>query len=88
MTLRIETTSDGRTATLRLIGRIESEYLDELEAQLRKHRPGLVLDLKEVTLVDVGVVRFLIACEAQAIELLNCAPYIREWMSREREGGQ
>jgi flagellar biogenesis protein FliO len=47
-----------------------------------------VLDLKEVTLVDVGVVRFLIACEAQAIELLNRAPYIREWMSREREGGQ
>jgi len=40
--------------------------------------------LYEVTLVDVGVVRFLIACEAEGIELLNCAPYIREWMSRER----
>jgi hypothetical protein len=84
MTLRIETTSDGQTATLRLIGRIESEYLDELQAQLRKHRPGLVLDLNEVTLVDVGVVRFLITCEAEGIALLNCAPYIREWMEREQ----
>ena len=27
------------------------------------------------------MVRFLIACEAEGIELLNCAPYIREWMS-------
>ena len=84
MTLRIETAFDGQTATLRLIGRIESESLDELRAQVRRHRPRLLLDLYEVTLVDVEVVRFLIACEAESIELLNCAPYIREWMSRER----
>ena len=84
MTLKIETAADRHTTMLRLIGRIESEYLDELEAQVRRHRPRLVLDLDEVTLVDVGVVRFLIACEAQGIELLHCAPYIREWMRRER----
>lgn len=84
MTFRIETASDGQTSTLRLIGRIESESLDDLQAQVRRHRPRLVLDLDEVALLDVGVVRFLIACEADAIELLNCAPYIREWMNRER----
>ncbi|PYO57782.1 MAG: hypothetical protein DMD83_07480 [Candidatus Rokuibacteriota bacterium] len=88
MTLRIETVSDGQTATLRLIGRIESESLDELQSQLRRHRLRLVLDLEEVTLVDVGVVSFLIACEAEGIELLHCAPYIREWMSRERGRGE
>jgi len=75
---------EGHTATLRINGRVESEYLDELRAQLRKHRPQLVLDLDEVTLVDVGVVRFLIACEAEGIELLHCPPYIQEWMDRER----
>ncbi len=85
MTLRIETASDGETATLRLIGRIESEYLEELQAQVHRHRPRLVLDLNEVTLVDVAVVRFLIACEAQGVELLKCAPYIREWMAREQD---
>lgn len=85
MTLKIETASDAQTATLRLIGRIDSEHLDELQAQVRSHRPRLVLDLDEVTLVDLGGVRFLVACETDGIELLNCAPYIREWMSRERE---
>ncbi len=84
MTLKIETASDGQAATLRLIGHIESEYLDELRAQVRKHGPRLVLDLDEVTLVDVGAVRFLIACDAEGIELRHCAPYIREWMGRER----
>ena len=84
MTLKIETASDGRAATLRLIGYVESEYLDELRAQVEKHRPRLVLDLDEVTLVDVTAVRFLIACEAEGIELRHCAPYIREWMERER----
>jgi len=84
VTLRIETASDSQTATLRLIGRIESEYLDELRAQVRNHRPRLVLDLDEVTLVDVAVVRFLIGCEAEGVEFIHCPPYIREWMERER----
>jgi hypothetical protein len=84
MTLKIETASDGRTATLRLSGRIDAEYVDELRAEIRRHRPWLVLDLDDVTLVDVAVVRFLIACEAEGIELRHCARYIREWMSRER----
>jgi len=88
LTLKIETASDGQTATLRLIGRIESEYLEELQAQVRRHSRRLVLDLREVTLVDVSVVRFLIACEAEGIKLLNCTPYIREWISREREPGR
>jgi anti-anti-sigma regulatory factor len=88
MTLKIETASDGQTATLRLIGRIESEYLDELRAQVRRHPLRVVLDLDEVTLVDVAVVRFLIACEAEGIELRHCAPYIREWMSTERGRGE
>jgi anti-anti-sigma regulatory factor len=84
MTLRIETASNGRTATLRLIGHVESEYLDELRALVRTQRPRVVLDLHEVTLVDGAVVRFLIACEAEGIELQHCARYIVEWMNRER----
>ena len=88
LTLKIETASDGRTTSLRLIGRIAEEYLDELEAHLRRHQPPFLLDLDEVTLVDLGVVRFLIECEAGGIELRNCAPYIREWMGREQGRGE
>jgi hypothetical protein len=88
VTLKIETASDGHTASLRLIGRIQAEYLDELDIHIRRHRPLLVLDLREVTLVDVAVVRFLITCEAEGIELRHCAPYIREWMGREQGRGE
>ena len=84
MTMKIETTSDGERVVLRLIGRIESIYLNELQSEVRKHRLPLVLDLDQVTLVDMWVVRFLIACEAEGIELARCAPYIRAWMSKDR----
>ena len=79
MTLKIE-------ATLHLIGRIGAENLGELLALVRKLRPHVVLDLDEVMLVDISVVHFLIACEAEGIELRHCARYIREWMDREAEG--
>jgi hypothetical protein len=36
-----------------------------------------------VTLVDVDVVRFLNRCETQGVRLVNCSPYILEWMNRE-----
>jgi anti-anti-sigma regulatory factor len=81
MTFKIEIASDGQAATLRLIGRLASEEaLAELQAQIRMLRPRLALDLDEVTLVDVAVVRFLVASEEVGIELLHCPPYIREWM--------
>ena len=80
MAMKIETATDGQTVVLRLVGRIESMYLGELQAEVRRHRLPLVLDLDQVTLVDDGVVRFFIACEVQGIELVHCAPYIREWM--------
>ena len=79
MTLKIE-------ATLHLMGRIGAENLGELLALVRKLRPHVVLDLDEVMLVDISVVHFLIACEAEGIELRHCARYIREWMDREVEG--
>jgi anti-anti-sigma regulatory factor len=82
--MKIETATDGQRVVLRLVGRIESTYLGELQAEVGKHRLPLVLDLDQVTLVDDGVVRFLIVCEVQGIELVHCAPYIREWMRSPR----
>ena len=87
MTWRIEKVSAQGRTTLRLSGWIQSESLAELETQIEGHGPHVALDLNEVTLVDVGVVRFLIICVAEGIELLNCAPYIREWMAREQARG-
>jgi len=84
MTLRIERVPDGPTTTIRLIGRIRAEHLEELKAEIDRARPRVVLDLEEVGLVDVQGVRFLNASEAEGISVLHCSPYIREWMLRER----
>jgi len=43
----------------------------------------IALDLEEVSLVDLDIVQLLDRCEAKGMELLNCPPYIREWISRE-----
>ena len=85
MTLKIEKYSDGNGTTIRLIGRMRAEHLEELEKQLGESGPALILDLDEVTLVDVEIVRFLGACEVRGARLLNCSPYIRDWIGKERD---
>ena len=85
MTLRIEKRGDGDSTTIRLIGRMQAEHLEELEKQIRESGPAITLDLEEVTLVDVEIVRFLGACEARGVTLLSCSPYIRDWIGKERD---
>jgi anti-anti-sigma regulatory factor len=85
MTLKIEKYSDGSSPTIRLIGRMRAEHLEELEKQIRESGSATTLDLEDVTLVDVEIVRFLGACEAQGATLLNCSPYIRDWIGKERD---
>ena len=85
MTVKIEKDSDGQQTTIRLIGHMQSEHLEELKAQMKGSGPGMVLDLDEMTLVDVEVVRFLGTCEQEGTELLHCPLYIREWISREQQ---
>ena len=84
MTLKIESAFDGKTATLRLCGRIEGDHLDAIQDEIRRYTPRLVFDLGEATLVDREVVRFLAAQEADGVVLLECPRYIREWIARER----
>jgi hypothetical protein len=55
VTLRIETTPGERYTTIRLIGRIQTERLSELRAQLDVVGPSIVLDLGEVSLVNLDV---------------------------------
>jgi hypothetical protein len=85
MTLRIETALRGKLTILRLIGQIRTSDLEELQGQVDKNESPMQFDLDELTLVDVGVVRFLSQCENRGVELENCPLYIREWIKRERE---
>jgi anti-anti-sigma regulatory factor len=85
MTLKIEKYSEGTSTTIRLIGRIQAEHMAELEKQIRESGSKIAIDLEEVDLVDLQIVRFLGMCEAQGITLLNCSPYIRDWIGKERD---
>ena len=67
MTCKIERQVDEHHTTLRLIGHLQAAHLEALQAQLESNGPRTVLDLDQVTLVDVEVVRFLGGCEAAGI---------------------
>jgi anti-anti-sigma regulatory factor len=85
VTFKIEKYRDRRGTTIRLIGRMRAEHLSELQKQVKESESKIVLDLEELNLVDVDVVRFLGMCETQGVTLLNCSPYIREWIGKERD---
>jgi hypothetical protein len=85
MTGKIEREIGEHHTTLRLIGHLHAEHLEALKAELESNGPRTVLDLDQVTLVDVEVVRFLGGCEAAGIAVLHGPPYIREWIAREQQ---
>jgi hypothetical protein len=84
MCFKIETTRSCDRMTLKISGRLRRENLADLQDRVKTDPTRTVLDVSEVNLVDLEVVRFLNACEDQGVEVANPCPYIREWMNRER----
>ena len=84
--LRIQRTEEkGEQLRLVLSGRIEGAQVAELRRLIddgRRHG-AIVLDLKEVRLVDRDTVLFLARCESSGITLENASTYVREWIARE-----
>ena len=72
----------------RISGRLDRENLGELQSliELEGADRQIVLDLRELMLVDQEAVRFLRECDSNGIELRNCPPYICEWIARQRDG--
>jgi hypothetical protein len=84
VTLRIERLK----RRIRLSGEFRFGHLDQVKTEIERCESPVVLDLEEVDLIDLEAVRFLNACEAKGISVLNCSPYIREWMLQERIRGK
>jgi anti-anti-sigma regulatory factor len=85
------TRAANEEVVFRLSGRMDAENVAELEElfgleALNVKGRSIVLDLKDLTLVDRDAVRFLGSCEADSIKLKNCPAYVREWITRERGG--
>ena len=83
--LKILRSTRNDSVVFTLAGRIEGENLAELKrvVGLEARDCNLVLDLKDVTLVDQAAIRFLARCEADSASLENCPAYIRDWVTAE-----
>ena len=87
MTFRIETAARNGCTVFALSGRIEAEAIAELRKLFERQADscGIVLDLKDVSVVNRAAMHFFVSCEADGVKLENCTPYIREWMDREKD---
>jgi len=83
--LRITRAANGEVV-FRLSGRMDAGSAAELERLFSAETNGrrIVLDLKDLTLVDREAVIFLAKCEGDTVQIKNCPPYIQEWIRRER----
>ena len=84
--LKITRAANGEVV-IKVSGRMDAENIGELETLITSEADGrrIVLDLKDLTLVDQDAVSFLKRCEEDNITLRNCPAYIREWIRRERK---
>jgi hypothetical protein len=80
--LRIDRSANG-DVRFTITGHVDAAHVAELQqlvdAESAGRRP-IVLDLKDVKLVDREAIGFFVRCEASGIRLDNCAAYLREWI--------
>lgn len=57
-----------------------------MRAEIARGASPVILDLDEVDVVDIDGVRLLNEFQAQGVQVVNCSPYIREWMLQEKRG--
>jgi hypothetical protein len=75
--------TEENTVEFALSGRLQFKHISELRTLIRDEEHRVVLDLREVNLLDREAVEFLVACERDGVSVRNSSPYIREWITRE-----
>jgi hypothetical protein len=87
--LRIERSANGQVV-FTLSGRMQTEDIEQFQQLLVVERPGqqLMLNLRDVTLVNQDAVTFLAHCEANGIKLENCPLHIGSWIDQEKRGNR
>ena len=86
MTCRINRRAIGEECVLlRVSGWITGENVDTLRCLLEQEKSSaLILDLRDVRLVDSEAVKLLASYESKGARIDNCPLYIRERIRRER----
>jgi hypothetical protein len=83
--LRIDRTANGQVV-FTLSGRMQTEDIEQVQQLLVVETPGqpVMLDLRDVTLVNQDAVTFLAYCEVKGIEIESCPLHIRTWIDQEK----
>ena len=83
--LRIQRSENGEVV-FALSGQMDEEPIAELDTLISSEENGrrIILDLKDLTLVNENAIAFLERCEANSITLKNCPAYVREWINAQR----
>lgn len=65
---------------------MQTEDIGQIRQLLSAEAPGqlVMLDLRDVTLVNQEAVTFLAGCEANGIRLASCPLHIRNWIDQEK----
>jgi len=84
--LRIQSSKANGEVVFTLSGQMDVEPIAELETLINSEEKGrrVVLDLKDLTLVNEDAITFLERCESNSITLKNCPAYVREWINAQR----
>ena len=86
MTYRIHQSTQPGANVFVLSGVLDTEHATQLQELLANATAGhIVLDLKDITLVDRAAVRFLARLEMAGTEIVNCPEYVRSWISAEND---
>ena len=87
MTFRVQRSTTGDVVVLSLSGDIAADQATELQSFLDAEADRrIVIDLREVAVVDRAGVLLLARSEVHGATLTNCPGYVREWIDRERDG--
>ena len=86
--LRIHRKANGEVVFV-LSGRLDNDRVAELGVLIGQEGKDrrIVLDLKDMTLTGQDGITFLARCQAEGIALLNCDPYVREWITMQNDKG-
>jgi hypothetical protein len=84
MAFHIQTSVNDDNVTFAVSGRLDVNGIAELKGLMYGYRKchRLVLDLKDVGLVDRFAIQSLTAFEGNGVQLVNCPLYVRDWILR------
>ena len=88
MTLKIQRIRENHGTWICLSGELRCSHLLDLRAEIQQVAQPMTLDMDEVDVVDIDGIRLLNECQTQGIQVVNCSPYIREWMFQEKRTGE